>query len=121
MNNINQSIELARRAAAEHEARHRPKSFDERVVEIADLNFDRFASLFIAKVVWGCSIVLAVVLTLIGVIASGFLNGLDGAIWSSFTLPLIACVLLLAIRVCLELAVAIFKIAENTSRGGRVQ
>ena len=116
MQTVNQSIDLARQAAADHEARQRPKSLDERVVETVDLNFDRFASLFIAKVVWGCSLVLAVVLTLIGVVASGFYNGWVGAVWSSFTMPLIACVSLLVLRVSLELAVAIFKIAENTGR-----
>ena len=82
---------------------------------LLDLRFTRFIAVRIVQALYVIGAALIALATLIGVVALfrvGFAVGLTALVF----LPPLAFVALLGLRAALEMVVALFRIAENTSR-----
>jgi len=89
---------------------HKPLNF----FDLLDFNFTRFITVQLVKVIYIIGLAMIAIAGLFMVI-SGFSNGVVMGIGALLLAPVIVALWVLGLRVYLELIVALFRIAQNTS------
>ncbi len=89
---------------------HKPLNF----FDLLDLNFTRFITVQLVKVIYVIGLALIAIVAM-AMIITGFKNGIVMGIGALLLAPVIVALWVLGLRVYLELIVALFRIAQNTS------